>query len=354
MAKEKAKKAAHQVQAEEERQEQIDKDNAEDAEELKKVEEMDAVNEESKANLADALAGKMAKEKAKKAAHQVQAEEERQEQIDKDNAEDAEELKKVEEMDAVNEESKANLADKLAGKMAAQKQQTMDKAEDAAELKKVEEMDAVNEESKAAVADIIAKKKQDMEEEEVMAASPDVVSPGGGAEGYEKTKAIYMAFTVQAAMNKLYSDDPCRHVIIRVDEKKKSRGRKKYYAELASAGEENLAAVQTIIDNDPKQIYFSFLQIDTTDASGSNRTKYAFSQYIGEGVGPNTRAAVMSYLGELKKLCKKEDITIMGVDSTNYKTEYVPKNLADALHRSGSHKPDCYLFGSMGEYRMEN
>jgi len=284
----------------------------------------------------------------------VQAEEERQEQIDKDNAEDAEELKKVEEMDAVNEESKANLADKLAGKMAAQKQQTMDKAEDAAELKKVEEMDAVNEESKAAVADIIAKKKQDMEEEEVMAASPDVVSPGGGAEGYEKTKAIYMAFTVQAAMNKLYSDDPCRHVIIRVDEKKKSRGRKKYYAELASAGEENLAAVQTIIDNDPKQIYFSFLQIDTTDASGSNRTKYAFSQYIGEGVGPNTRAAVMSYLGELKKLCKKEDITIMGVDSTNYKTEYVPKNLADALHRSGSHKPDCYLFGSMGEYRMEN
>ena len=84
-----------------------------------------------------------------------------------------------------------------------------------------------------------------MEEEEVMAASPDAVSPGGGAEGYEKTKAIYIAFTVQAAMNKLYSDDPCRHVIIRVDEKKKSRGRKKYYAELASAGEENLAAVHS-------------------------------------------------------------------------------------------------------------
>jgi len=90
-------------------------------------------------------------------------------------------------MDAVNEESKANLADKLAGKMAAQKQQNMDKAEDAAELKKVEEMDAVNEESKAAVADIIAKKKEDMEEEEVMAASPDAVSPGGGAEGAEKS-----------------------------------------------------------------------------------------------------------------------------------------------------------------------
>merc|ERR1740123_599038 len=329
-------------------------DKAEDAEELKKVEEMDAVNEESKANLADALAGKMAAQK----------------QQNMDKAEDAEELKKVEEIDAVNEESKANLADALAGKMAKEKakeaahqvqaeeerqeQIDKDKAEDAAELKKVEEMDAVNEESKAAVADIIAKKKEDMEEEEVMAASPDVVSPGGGAEGYEKTKAIYLAFTVQAAMKKLYSDDPCRHVIIRVDEKKKSRGRKKYYAELASAGEENLAAVHTIIDNDPKQIYFSFLQIDTTDASGSNRTKYAFSQYIGEGVGPNTRAAVMSYLGELKKLCKKEEITIMGVDSTNYKTEYVPKNLADALHRSGSHKPDCYLFGSMGEYRMEN
>merc|ERR1740123_728026 len=335
-------------------QKQANMDAAEDAAELKKVEEMDAVNEESKANLTDALSGKMAAQK----------------QQNMDKAEDAEELKKVEEIDAVNEESKANLADALAGKMAKEKakeaahqvqaeeerqeQIDKDKAEDAEELKKVEEMDAVNEESKAAVADIIAKKKEDMEEEEVMAASPDVVSPGGGAEGYEKTKAIYLAFTVQAAMKKLYSDDPCRHVIIRVDEKKKSRGRKKYYAELASAGEENLAAVHTIIDNDPKQIYFSFLQIDTTDASGSNRTKYAFSQYIGDGVGPNTRAAIMSYLGELKKLCKKEDITIMGVDNSNYKTEYVPKNLADALHRSGSHKPDCYLFGSMGEYRMEN
>ena len=37
-----------------------------------------------------------------------------------------------------------------------------DKAEDAAELKKVAEMDAVNEESKAAVADILAKKKEDV------------------------------------------------------------------------------------------------------------------------------------------------------------------------------------------------
>merc|ERR1719312_2444498 len=69
-----------------------------------------------------------------------------------DAAEDAAELKKVEEMDAVNEESKANLADALADKMAAQKQANMDAAEDAAELKEVEEMDAVNEESKAALA----------------------------------------------------------------------------------------------------------------------------------------------------------------------------------------------------------
>merc|ERR1719434_501644 len=248
-------------------QKQANMDAAEDAEELKKVEEMDAVNEESKANLADKLAGKMAAQK----------------QQNMDKAEDAAELKEVEEMDNVNEESKAALAEGLAGKMAKEKakeaahqvqaeeerqeQIDKDKAEDAAELKKVEEMDAVNEESKAAVADIIAKKKEVMEEEEVLAASP--ASPGGGAEGYEKTKAIYIAFTVQAAMNKLYSDDACRHVIIRVDEKKKSRGRKKYYAELASAGEENLAAVHSVIDSDPKQIYFSFLQIDTTDASGS-------------------------------------------------------------------------------------
>ena len=100
-------------------------DAAEDAAELKQVEEMDAVNEESKAALAEGLAGKIAKEKAKEAAFQEQAEEEIQAAIDKDNAEEAEELKQIEKADPVNEESKAALADALADKMAVQKQVNM-------------------------------------------------------------------------------------------------------------------------------------------------------------------------------------------------------------------------------------
>merc|ERR1719300_577885 len=103
-------------------QKQANMDAAEDAAELKKVEEMDAVNEESKAALAEGLAGKIAKEKAKEAAFQEQAEEEIQAAIDKDNAEEAEELKQIEKADPVNEESKAALADALAGKMAPQKE----------------------------------------------------------------------------------------------------------------------------------------------------------------------------------------------------------------------------------------
>merc|ERR1719300_2108977 len=133
-------------------------DAAEDAAELKQVEEMDAVNEESKANLANALAGKMAAQK----------------QANMDAAEDAAELKKVEEMDAVNEKSKAALAEGLAGKIAKEKakeaafqeqaeeeiQAAIDKdnAEEAEELKQIEKADPVNEESKAALADALAEK----------------------------------------------------------------------------------------------------------------------------------------------------------------------------------------------------
>merc|ERR1711953_1303122 len=46
----------------------------------------------------------------------------------------------------------------MSGAMQAAKMAAMDKKEDEAELKEVEAMDAVNEESKAAVADILANK----------------------------------------------------------------------------------------------------------------------------------------------------------------------------------------------------
>merc|ERR1712050_215147 len=83
------------------------------------------------------------------------------------------ELAEVEAADAVNEESKANLANALAGKMAKQKMDNMDAAEQKAELEKVEAMDAVNEESKAVLAsqlEAINSKKAVAKEEEVESA----------------------------------------------------------------------------------------------------------------------------------------------------------------------------------------
>jgi len=313
-------------------------DEKEEKQELAEVAEKDLVNKDSKKAMGDMLAEKMEKQKMDNTAE----------------ADEAAELKEVAEAKKVSEAEPVPMS----GAMQAAKQQAIDAKEEKEELDDLKEKDLVNEDSKSAMAEIVEKKKaKDAEaaeeeemEEEVDAASPAAKSPVVSSE-YDKTKVIYIAKAVKAEMQKLYSDDGCRHVIIRVDEKKK-KGRKKYYAELASSGDDNLGAVLSTIESDPNQIYFSFIQIDTTDASGSNRTKYCFSQYMGSNVGATTRAKVMSYLGELKKMCSKEDMSVMGVDTDNYKEEYTPKNLSTQLHRSGSHKPDCYLFGSLGEYRM--
>merc|ERR1719150_3585713 len=74
--------------------------------------------------------------------------------IDKDNAEEAAELAEVAGEKKVSNAPIIPMSDA----MIAQKQANMDKKEDKAELKNIEAMDAVNEESKAAVADILAKK----------------------------------------------------------------------------------------------------------------------------------------------------------------------------------------------------
>merc|ERR1711997_830072 len=108
----------------------------------------------------------------------------------------------------------------MPGEMIAQKQANMDKKEDEAELKDIEAMDAVNEESKAAVADILAvkkAKKAEMEEEEVEAASPaDDVKPQ-----YQKMDNVSINVDVIKAMKDLCSNTAVRHVMIRIDEKKK-------------------------------------------------------------------------------------------------------------------------------------
>merc|ERR1712141_225032 len=81
-------------------------------------------------------------------------EEEIQAMIDMDNAEEAAEL---EEVAGAKKVSNAP-AIPMSGAMQAAKMAAMDKKEDEAELKEVEAMDAVNEESKAAVANILANK----------------------------------------------------------------------------------------------------------------------------------------------------------------------------------------------------
>merc|ERR1711962_1761194 len=109
----------------------------------------------------------------------------------------------------------------MPGAMQAQKQANMDAKEQAEELKEVEAMDAVNEESKAAVADILAAKKAkaaEAEEEEVEAADEPKAE-------YEKKENININTKVLEAMEDLYADSNRRHVMIRIDEKKKKKKR---------------------------------------------------------------------------------------------------------------------------------
>merc|ERR1719397_1193587 len=118
----------------------------EDEAELKEVAAMDAVNEESKANLAGLLAGNMAK-KAEKDEAEIQ------QMIDMDNAEEKAELDAVADQKIVSEKMPMPV---MPGAMQAAKMNAMDKKEDEAELKEVAAMDAVNEESKANLAGLLA------------------------------------------------------------------------------------------------------------------------------------------------------------------------------------------------------
>merc|ERR1719219_1288422 len=282
------------------------------------------------------LAGKMAKQKMDS----------------KDAKEDAAELADVAAMDAVNQDSIADMENKLAGKMQKQKMDNMDAKEEAAELKDVAAMNAVNDDSKAAMEEILAKKaaaKKEEEEEVEAASSPAVSPPPGGAEEYSKKKAIYINKKIEAALDKLYSNDKTHHVIFKTGPKKK--GKKRNYAELVSTGEDVLAPMLTTIEADPDQVYFFAFQVDTSDASGSNRTKYGWSQYM--GVSGMAASKVMSYLGEVKALCKKEDVTLQSVDKSNFKAEYTKEKVSEALNKRGSHKPDKYSYGSLGDYQME-
>merc|ERR1712198_660069 len=244
-------------------------DKKEDEAQLKKIEEMDAVNEESKAAVADILAKKVAK-KAEKDEAEIQ------QMIDKDHGEEAAELEEVAEAKKV---SNAPVIP-MSGAMQAAKMAAMDKKEDEAELKEVEAMDAVNEESKAAVANILAAKmakqaaKEAEEEEEVEAA--DEPKPQ-----YIKMDNVSINVDVKQAMDDLYAKGSTRrHVMIRIDEMKKKKKRS-YYAELASTGEGCLQPVLDTIASDLNTVFFAAFRVDCSDRANSKRQKYIWSQIQG-------------------------------------------------------------------------
>jgi len=348
-AKAKAKKAERD---EEEIQAMIDMDNEEEAAELKKVEEMDAVNEESKA----AVGALFAKVKAKKA---EKDEAEIQQMIDMDNEEEAAELKNIEEMDAVNEESKAavgalfaKVKAKKAEKDEAEIQQMidMDNKEEEAELKKVEQMDAVNEDSKAAVAGFLAAKKEkqaEMEEEEEVEAA-DEPKPQ-----YIKMDNVSINVNVKQAMDDLYAKGSTRrHVMIRIDEKKKKKKRS-YYAELASTGEGCLQPVLDTIAADLNTVFFAAFRVDCSDSANSKRQKYVWSQIQGN-IDQMRAAKLMSFSKDINDLALKQDCTIRSVTHENYQTEFSMENLSQALHGKAAHPPDQYDFGAGMVIQMKN
>merc|ERR1712198_634703 len=322
-------------------QKQANMDKKEDKAELKDIEAMDAVNEESKAAVADILANKIAK-KAEKDEAEIQ------QMIDMDNAEEAAELEEVAEAKKVSNAP----AIPMSGAMQAAKMAAMDKKEDEAELKEVEAMDAVNEESKAAVANILAAKmakqaaKEAEEEEEVEAA--DEPKPQ-----YIKMDNVSINVDVKQAMDDLYAKKSTRrHVMIRIDEKKKKKKRS-YYAELASTGEGCLQPVLDTIASDLNTVFFAAFRVDCSDRANSKRQKYIWSQIQGN-IDQMRAAKLMSFSKDINDLALKQDCTIRSVTHENYETEFSMENLSQALHGKAAHPPDQYDFGEGMVIQMKN
>merc|ERR1719461_2474151 len=318
-------------------QKQANMDAKEEAEELAEVAAMDAVNEESKAAVADILAAKVAK-KAEKDEAEIQ------QMVDMDNAEEAAELAEVADQKIVSEKMPMPA---MPGAMQAQKQANMDAKEQAEELKEVEAMDAVNEESKAAVADILAAKKAKAAEaeEEVEAADEPKAE-------YEKKENISINIKVMEAMEDLYADSDRRHVMIRIDEKKK-RKKRSYYAEIASTGEGCLQAVLDTIASDLNTVYFAAFRVDCNDAANSKRQKFIWSQIQGK-VDPIRSANILTYSADISALAQKQDCTIRSVTHENYETEFSMEALSKALHGKAAHPPDEYDFGEGMVIQMKN
>merc|ERR1711953_1490964 len=313
----------------------------ENEEELKEVAALDAVNEESKAVMANILEAKKKKQAEKDEA-------DIQQMVDMDNAEEAAELEEV------AKEKKVSNAPviPMSGAMQAQKQANMDAKEQAEELEDLNAMDAVNEDSKAAMAAIINAKKakaaEAEEEEEILAKDEEKPK----AE-YTKYDNVSINVEVEEAMKQLYANKSnIRHVMIRVDEKKKKKKRS-YYAELASTGEGCLKPVLDTIASDLNTIFIAAFRVDCSDRANSKRQKYVWSQIQGN-IDQMRAAKLMSYSKDIAELAQKQDCTIRSVTHENYETEFSMENLSKALHGKAAHPPDEYDFGDGMVIQMKN
>merc|ERR1719394_2028585 len=209
-------------------------------------------------------------------------------------------------------------------------------------------MDAVNEESKAAVANILAvKKAKQAEEEEEEVEAADDPKPQ-----YQKMDNVSINVDVIKAMDDLYSNTTTRHVMIRIDEKKKKKKRS-YYAEIASTGEGCLQAVLDTIASDLNTVYFAAFRVDCNDAANSKRQKFIWSQIQGK-VDPIRSANILTYSADISALALKQDCTIRSVTHENYETEFSMEALSKALHGKAAHPPDEYDFGEGMVIQMKN
>merc|ERR1711953_307272 len=125
-------------------------------------------------------------------------------------------------------------------------------------------------------------------------------SPQPAKAQYTKKANVQINVEVEEAMKSLYAEGPIRHVLIRIDEKKKKKKRS-YYAELASTGEGCLQPVIDGISADLETIFFAAFRVDTSDNAGSKREKYVWSQIQGK-VDAMRSAKLMSFSADIADL----------------------------------------------------
>merc|ERR1711879_158189 len=197
----------------------------------------------------------------------------------------------------------------------------------------------------------LANKKAKKAEEE--AVEEEVEAADEPKPQYIKMDNVSINVDVKQAMDDLYAKKSTRrHVMIRIDEKKRKKKRS-YYAELASTGEGCLQPVLDTIASDLNTVFFAAFRVDYSDRANSKRQKYIWSQIQGN-IDQMRAAKLMSFSKDINDLALKQDCTIRSVTHENYQTEFSMENLSQALHGKAAHPPDEYDFGAGMVIQMKN